>query len=49
MGKITVAIVDDNERIVNLLETILKEDDDVEVVGKADNGIDALTIIKKES
>lgn len=49
MGKITVAIVDDNERIVNLLETILKEDDDVEVVGKADNGIDALTIIKEKS
>lgn len=49
MGKITVAIVDDNERIVNLLETILKEDDDVEVVGKADNGIDALTIIKEKN
>jgi two-component system, response regulator, stage 0 sporulation protein A len=49
MGKITVAIVDDNERIVNLLETILKEDDDVEVVGKADNGIDALTIIKEKA
>lgn len=49
MGKITVAIVDDNERIVNLLETILKEDDDVEVVGKADNGMDALTIIKEKN
>lgn len=49
MGKITVAIVDDNERIVNLLETILKEDNDVEVVGKADNGIDALTIIKEKN
>lgn len=49
MGKITVAIVDDNERIVNLLETILKEEDDVEVVGKADNGIDALTIIKEKN
>lgn len=49
MGKISVAIVDDNERIVNLLETILKEDNDVEVVGKADNGIDALTIIKEKT
>lgn len=49
MGKITVAIVDDNERIVNLLETILKEDDDVEVVGKADNGIDALSMIKEKN
>lgn len=49
MGKITVAIVDDNERIVNLLETILKEDDDVEVIGKADNGLDALSMIKEKN
>lgn len=49
MGKINVAIVDDNERMVNLLEDILKDDKDIEVVGKADNGIDALTIIKEKS
>lgn len=46
MGKINVAIVDDNERILSLLEDILKGDSDIEVVGKADNGIDALTLIK---
>lgn len=46
MGKISVAIVDDNERILSLLEDILKGDSDIEVVGKADNGIDALAIIK---
>ena len=37
MGKINVAIVDDNERMVNLLEDILKDDKEIEVVGKADN------------
>jgi len=46
MGKISVAIVDDNERMVNLLEDILKEDADIEIVGKSDNGIDALEMIK---
>lgn len=48
MGKIKVAIVDDNERMVNLLEDILKEDSDIEVVGKAENGIDALDMIKEK-
>lgn len=48
MGKINVAIVDDNERILNILEDILKEDPDIEVVGKADNGVDALELIKEK-
>jgi len=46
MGKINVAIVDDNERVLSVLEEVLKGDSDIEVVGKADNGIDALTLIK---
>lgn len=49
MSKISVAIVDDNERMVNLLEDILKGNSDIEVVGKADNGMDALTIIKEKT
>ena len=48
MSKINVAIVDDNERMVNLLEDILKEDADIEVVGKSDNGMDALDMIKEK-
>ena len=48
MGKISVAIVDDNERILNLLEDILKEDTDIEVVGKAENGVEALELIKEK-
>ncbi|NLL01398.1 MAG: sporulation transcription factor Spo0A [Clostridiales bacterium] len=47
MGKISVAIVDDNERMVNILEDILKEDADIEVVGKSENGMDALDMIKE--
>lgn len=49
MGKINVAIVDDNERILALLEEVLKQDPDIELVGKADNGIDALTLIKEKN
>lgn len=48
MGKINVAIVDDNERIVNLLVEILKSDSDIEVVGTAENGMEAITMIKEK-
>jgi len=48
MSKINVAIVDDNERMVNLLEDILKEDSDIEIVGKSENGMDALDMIKEK-
>lgn len=47
-GKITVAIVDDNVRILNLLEDILRGDSEIEVLGRADNGIDALTLIEEK-
>ncbi len=45
MGKIRVAIVDDNSRTVEMLEQALVNDKDIEVIGKADNGIDAISII----
>lgn len=48
MGKISVAIVDDNVRMLNLLEDILKEDNEIEIVGRAENGVDALEIIKEK-
>lgn len=48
MSKISVAIVDDNERIVNLLTEIMNNDAEIEVVGTADNGSDALEVIKKK-
>lgn len=49
MSKINVAIVDDNERIVSLLDNILKEDENIQVVGKADNGLGALDIIRDKA
>jgi sporulation transcription factor Spo0A len=49
MAKISVAIVDDNERMVELLTDIMKEDGDIEVVGCADNGMDALILIKEKT
>ena len=48
MNKINVAIVDDNERIVSLLDNILQKDEDIEVVGKADNGMGALDVIREQ-
>lgn len=48
MPKISVAIVDDNERMVNLVKDILEEDEEIEVVGTAGNGLDALAIIEEK-
>lgn len=44
--KISVAIADDNVRLAGLLEEILKTDKDIEVVGKAENGIEACELIR---
>jgi len=48
MEKLNVAIADDNERMINLLESIIKEDSDLELVGQADNGKDIYDIIKEK-
>lgn len=48
MEKLNVAIADDNERIVEMLDGILSNDDAIEVVGKARNGEDVLDIIKSK-
>lgn len=48
MSKLNVLIVDDNPRIINILEEILKEDDEFEIAGKADNGLDAVSLIKEK-
>lgn len=48
MDKINIAIADDSEIIVEMLENILGKDEGIEVVGKARNGEDALDIIRKE-
>ncbi len=47
MSKINVAIVDDNERMVHLLDSVLKTDESIEVVGCATDGMTALTVIRE--
>lgn len=48
MAKINVAIIDDNERMVSLLDAVLKTDKSIEVVGKGDDGMQALEIIRNQ-
>ncbi|WP_099469055.1 sporulation transcription factor Spo0A [Konateibacter massiliensis] len=47
MGKLNVAIADDNSRVVDLLDEIISSDEELEVVGKARNGEEAYHIIKE--
>ena len=48
MEKFKIVIADDNERMLQLLEDIVKTDKDMQVVGKADNGEACLKIIRQE-
>ena len=48
MGKISVLIVDDNVRTINMLEEIVKNDEEMMVVGRAENGLDALEMIREK-
>lgn len=47
--KFKVAVADDNERILKMLENLLINDEDLEIVGLAKNGEEAYDIIKKNS
>lgn len=46
MGKLNVAIADDNERMLRLLGDIIRTDDELEVVGTARDGEEACQMIK---
>ena len=48
MEKLNVAIFDDNRRMLELMNDVLKNENDVEVVGSASNGDEALNIIKRK-
>lgn len=48
MEKLNIAIADDNERMVNLLGTLIEEDKDLVLVGHADNGKDICDIIREK-
>ncbi|MDO4313723.1 MAG: sporulation transcription factor Spo0A [Eubacteriales bacterium] len=48
MGAISVAIADDNERILELLGDIISSDKELRLVGKANNGEDMCSIIREK-
>lgn len=48
MARLSVAIGDDNERIVKILEDMVQNDNELSLVGKANNGEDMYQIIKNE-
>ena len=48
MEKLNVAIADDNERMVDLLSTLVKGDKELELVGQAADGQEIYKIIKEK-
>ena len=48
MEKINIAIADDNIRMVEILDSIVKKDQNLHLVGKANNGEDVYRIIKEK-
>lgn len=48
MEKINVLIVDDNVRTINMLEEVVGSDEGMNVIGKAENGLEALDLIAEK-
>ena len=48
MEQLTVAIADDNEKMLNMLDEIISLDKELSVVGKAKNGEEMCQIIKEK-
>ncbi len=48
MEKLNVAIADDNERMVQLLDELVSSDEELQVVGKAANGEELIEIIREK-
>ena len=48
MEKLNIAVADDNERILDLLSTIVRSDQELQLVGQADNGKDIYDIIREK-
>ena len=46
MNHLSVAIADDNQRILDLLEKVIGTDQELDLVGKAKNGEEMCQIIK---
>ena len=48
MEKLNIAIADDNERVVQLLDSIVSSDGELQFVGKAGNGEELYEIIREK-
>lgn len=48
MAVLNVAIADDNERMVEILDNIVRRDSELRIVGKANNGEDVYRMIKEK-
>lgn len=49
MERLKVAIADDNEKMMNMLATVISNDKDLVLVGQANNGEDIIDTIKKKA
>lgn len=49
MERLNVAIADDNEKMMHMLESVITNDKDLVLVGQATNGEEIIDIIKKKS
>lgn len=49
MEHLNVAIADDNQRILDMLETVISMDKELNLVGKAKNGEEMCQIIKDKN
>lgn len=47
MGKIRIVIADDNRDFINILQEFINRQDDMEVVGIAKDGVEALEVLEK--
>ena len=47
MSKIRVVIADDNELMLDMISTILKNDDDIEVVAELTDGLNIMSVIEE--
>ena len=48
MSKIRVVVADDNELMLDMMSTILKNDDDIEVVAELTDGLNILSVIQEK-
>lgn len=48
MGKLNIAIADDNEKVVEVLEKMIDDDKELQLVGKAHNGEEICSIIREK-